>query len=266
MRSTSTAAILAGVGALMGCEDPPRAAARVAEAGASTAPAPPAREGCERVGAMEAALRDRSCVVARVGDDAVRAAMRQLAISASADPPEVIAGAAAVVTVTIRNTGPSEATVFLEARQRLPGPRTDWSRVAGVPEPAGTGPEAPHLFFPMTTTDAWDHDVDAAPTIPNSAERDPPPPTTLAIRLRPGGALTHGSPWWAYRIPAPLPIVKDDAGRRRYVPKTSAVNLSPGEYTVTVDVPLFGLGKEERKASARIRVARAPLPDGDVRR
>ncbi len=112
----------------------------------------------------------------------------------------------------------------------------------------------------MTTTDARDHDVDALPTIPGSAIPSPPPPTTLAVYLRPGGKLTHVASWWALRIPATAPVVQDDAGHR-YVPKTSALALAPGEYDIVVDLPLYGLTREERKISTRVRVVRAPKLD-----
>lgn len=186
----------------------------------------------------------------------MRASLKYLSIALIVEPPEVISGNTALVTVEIKNTSSRETTILFEAKSRMPGPRTDWSRVAGVPEPVGSNPDPPRLFFPMTTTDAWDHDVDALPTIPNSVDRTPAPPTPLAVHLRPGGKLTHHASWWAYRIPAPAPIVKDDAGHR-YVPKTSAINLSPGDYAIVVDLPLYGLGKEERKVSSRVRVVKA---------
>lgn len=271
----SSKAIVSGMAALLlSCEDPPRPRPGVRDASPSASSAPratasapasaPPREGCARGGSMVAAVADESCVVTHVEVDAVRASMRQLALHASIEPPELLGGGAAVVTITIENTSPTEASVYLEAIPRRPGPRIDWSRVSGVPVPVAP-PEAPRLFFPMTTLDAKRRDVDALPTL-KEVEEEPHEPTALLIRLRPGGKLTHHMSWWAYRIPAPLPIVKDDAGRHRYTPKTSAVALSPGEYTIDVDLPLHGLSPEERRLSVPIRVVRGLLPDGGVRR
>ena len=230
------------------------------------APPPPAprREGCARVGVLDGAESDPSCVVKRASEEATRAALKQLSITLEPEPPEVVAGSTALLTLTIKNVSTSEATLFLEARPRLPGPKTDWSRVVGIPEPRSTASEVPRLLFPMTTTDSYDRDVDQLPTVPGSAP-PPSPPTILAVHLRPGGKLTHVTSWWALRIPAPAPIVTDDAGHR-YVPKTTAINLFPGEYTVTVELPFYGLSREERKVTARLAVTRAPLPDGGFRR
>lgn len=189
----------------------------------------------------------------------MRASMKVLSIAIAADPPEVVAGSTALVSVSIQNTASTETTVVFEARTRLPGPRTDWSRVIGIPEPRAASTDTPKLFFPMTTTDAWDRDVDSLPTIAGTAIS--PPPTTLAVHLRPGGKLTHHLSWWAFRIPAPAPVVQDDAGHR-YVPKTAALPLTPGEYNVVIELPLYGLTREERKLSTRVRVIRAPKLDG----
>ena len=115
----------------------------------------------------------------------------------------------------------------------------------------------------MTTTDSYERDVDAVPTV--AGTNAPSPSAVLAVHLRPGGKLTHVMSWWALRIPAPAPVVKDDAGHR-YVPKTTAILLFPGEYTITVELPLYGLGREERKVTTRMRVTRVPLPDGGLRR
>ncbi len=250
---------------LIGCEDPPKAAPVVVDASASAAPPPPPqREGCARVGVLAAAESDPSCVVKRATEEATRAALKQLSITLDAEPPEVVAGSTSLLTVTIKNTSSSEATLFLEARPRLPGPRTDWSRVLGVPEPHPTASEVPRLLFPMTTTDNYNRDVDQLPTVAGSAP-PPLPPTILAVHLRPGGKLTHVSSWWALRIPAPAPVVTDDAGHR-YYPKTTAINLFPGEYTVTVELPFYGLSREERKVTTRLKVTRTPLPDGGFRR
>jgi hypothetical protein len=193
----------------------------------------------------------------------MRELMKSLAVTISVEPTQVIAGGTAVVTVTIRNTSPAESDVLLEARTRAPGPRPDWSRVLGVPEqrePPASSPEALHLFLPMTTTDSSGREVDALPTLGGGAAA---PPTVLEVHLRPGGKLTHTASWWALRIPAPAPVVQDDAGHR-YVPKTTALPLSPGEYNLMVELPFFGLTREERKISTPVHVVKAPPFDASV--
>jgi hypothetical protein len=255
--------LLAFSTALSGCDDPPRAAP-VADASVSLPPpSPPPREGCARGGSLDSIETDPSCVVKRSSEEAMRLALKQMAITLDAQPPEVVAGGTSLLALTIKNTSSSEATLFFEARPRLPGPRTDWSRVVGIPEPHPVASEVPRLLFPMTTTDGYDRDVDALPTVAGTSVPSPSP-TLLAVHLRPGAKLTRNMSWWALRIPAPAPIVTDDAGHR-YVPKTTAQSLLPGEYTVTVELPFSGLGREERKISTRVRVMRAPLLDGGVR-
>jgi hypothetical protein len=191
----------------------------------------------------------------------MRASMKNLAITVVVEPSETHAGGTALANLTIKNTSQVETLVVFESRTRLPGPRTDWTRVLGVPEPHAALVDSSKLFFPMTTTDHRDRDVDALPTVPGSAGATPPPPVPLGVWLRPGGKLTRSLSWWALRIPAPAPIVQDDAGHR-YIPKTSALALDPGEYNIVLELPLYGLTREERKYSARVRVTRAPRLDG----
>jgi hypothetical protein len=247
----------------LGCDDPPRVVPQ-ADASAVPPPAPPPREGCTRAGTLDGIESDPSCVVKHVNDEAMRGAMKSLSITIAAQPTEVVAGSTSLLEIMIKNTGPAETTLFFEARPRPSGARTDWSRVVGIPEPPATVAEVARPLFTMTTTDSYDRDVDAVPTIAGSVVHAPPP-TVLAVHLRPGAKLVKSISWWALRIPAPAPIVKDDAGHR-YVPKTAAINLYPGEYTVTVELPFYGLGREERKVSTRLRVTRVPLPDGGLRR
>jgi hypothetical protein len=253
---------------VVGCEDPPRLAALDASTSASASrvpppPPPPQREGCARSGAMSGIESEPSCLVKKGNEDAMRAALKQLTITLDPEPSEVVGGGTSLLALTIKNTSAFEATLFLEARPRAPGLRTDWSRVVGIPEPHPAASEVPRLLFPMTTTDSYDRDVDALPTVPGSGAT--PQATIFAVHLRPGAKLTHNLSWWALRIPAPAPIVTDDAGHR-YIPKTTAQILSPGEYNVTVDLPFHGLSREERKIVTRLRVTRTPLPDGGLRR
>ncbi|MBX3216215.1 MAG: hypothetical protein KF850_29520 [Labilithrix sp.] len=249
--------------ALAGCEDPPRAAPAVDASVSPPPPPPPPRAGCARTGGFDGVEGDPSCVVTSASEEAMRAALRNLSITLTPSLTEVVGGGTALLTLTIKNTSPVETTLYLEARARPAGPRTDWSRVVGIPEPHPASAAEPRLLVPMTTTDSRDRDVDAVPTVATHAP--PPPPTLLAVHLRPGGKLTRVVSWWALRIPAPAPAVTLDGGHR-YVPKTTAQNLPPGEYTVTVELPFYGLGREERKVTTRIGVTRTPLPDGGFKR
>ena len=226
-------------------------------------PPPPPREGCARVGSLDALESDPSCVIRQVGDDVMRTSMKTLAIGVVLEPPEVTAGASGSFALSIRNTGPSEVLVVLEARPRPIGPRLDWTRVVGIPGERVPTSDTPRLFFSLTTSDSANHDVDAMPVLSGSTPA-PGALTLLGVHLRPGGKLTHTSSWWALRIPAPAPMYQDDAGHR-YYPKTAAVPLLPGEYTATMEVPLYGVTREERRFGARVKVVPAPLKDGGVR-
>jgi hypothetical protein len=257
--------------ATLSCEDASRTALRVdagTEAASATSGGPaaasvPVVPGCARSGSasFSALETDPSCIVPRAKEGAMRDAAKQLTITVTVDPAEVVAGRSANAVVTVRNASASDVDVLLEARTHAPGPRPDWSRVAGVPEqrePTAAS-DVPHLFLPMTTTDAAGHDVDAVPIVPGSTPA-PASGTILEVHLRPGGKLSHTAVWWALHIPAPAPIVKDDAGHR-YVPKTSALPLYPGDYNVVIELPLWGLTHEERKYSAHVHVTRPPRLD-----
>jgi hypothetical protein len=118
--------------------------------------------------------------------------------------------------------------------------------------------DRPRLFFPVTTTDARDYNVDAPPTLPASAATSAPP-KAIGVRLRPGAKVTYTTSWWAFRIPAPPPIVVDDAGHR-YVTKTLPAPLWPGDYTVKIELPLHDVPAPERTVSGRVRVEPSPSP------
>lgn len=172
------------------------------------------------------------------------------------EPAVVETGTAAVARLTFTNVTAAEALLVFDVSTRAPGPRPDWSRLAGTPDVRGDLPETPRLHFAVTTLDASHRNVDAMPVVNvNGAEAS----SRVGVRLRPGGKLTHSLPWWALRIPAPAPIVKDDAGHR-FVPKTAPVPLATGDYTITVDVPLHGVAPEERIVSAHVHVEAAPKP------
>ncbi len=250
---------------VLGCEDAPKIVV-VPDAGPPPpAPLPPPREGCARTGSLEGIESDPACAARAPTEEAARAALKQVAISVTVEPPEVLAGGTALLKVVIKNTSPNEVTLWFESKTRSAGPRFDWARVAGVPEPHAAYPDAPRLFFAMTTTDPHDRDVDSMPTVSAGSTIVPPQPTPLAVHLRAGGKLTHVVAWWALRIPAPAPVVQDDAGHRFY-PKTMAYPLAPGEYGVALDLPLHALSREERKQAVRINVLPSAFPDGGLRR
>lgn len=247
--------------ALAACDDAPTAPRKDASIDQELPPppAPPPREGCSRTGILDGIETDPTCVLTKVPDDAMRTALKRLTVSVTPELTEVPAGATSLLTIAIVNTSKAEALLVFEGRARAPGPRTDWARIAGVPEPKGAS-DQPRLFFTETTTDASERDVDALPTLGGSTPQ-PPPIVPLGVWLRPGGRLVHKASWWAVRIPAPAPIVQDDAGHR-FVPKTTALPLTPGEYAVGIDVPFLGLSREERKVVARLRVVRPALDGG----
>jgi hypothetical protein len=254
----STAATVALV---VACDDPPKIAP---DSGSATLggvdagePPPPVvvRDGCLRSGLLDGVESDPTCAVkAPPSEDAVRAAMKQLEITVAPEASEVYAGGTIHITVTIKNISPTEAQVWLESRSRSTGARTDWSRVVGVPEPHAGVNEVPKLWFPMTTTDQWDRDVDGVPTTGTGAA---PTPAPLLVRLPPGKKLMRKIEWFALRIPPPAPMYQDDAGHRFY-PKTLALPLPTGEYGVAIDLPFFALSKEERKQALRLKVLAHP--------
>lgn len=217
------------------------------------------RDGCERsVSGFEGLEADPACLITAVREDVVRAAWKQLSVQCTLSPETVTPSATALFVLTVTNTSKSDALVVLDAKVRPSAGRTDWSRIVGIPEPRAASESAPRLFVPLTTTDARGHEVDAVPTLPVPAGS---PEAIVGVRLRPGGKLVHKASWWAFRIPAPQPIFRDDAGHR-YVPKTAAVGLSTGEYHVVADVPAHLLTREERACVARVRVVKVSDLDG----
>jgi hypothetical protein len=220
---------------------------------------PPSPEGCARTGSLDGVETDPTCVVARGNDDtAMREAMKHLTFELKADAPVVIAGGTTVLRLAIANTSTNEVSLMLQAQPPSAGPKPDWTRLAGVPQPppAVSGvvaPESYRLVIPVRTLDANDHVVDGLPVTPSAA---PPSLRSLRVRLKPGARLTQTFTWWALRIPAPGPITRDDAGHR-FVPKTAPVPLSPGQYLINVELPLGGIGPPESVVSARVRVEKA---------
>ena len=245
---------------LCACDEPK--ATSVVDATAEAAPPPPARtgEGCLRSGSLDAVETDPNCVMPKVSDDVMKDFGRRLTLRLDVEPETVITGSTAVLRLTITNVASSETLVVFDAYPKGTSPRPDWTRLAGVPDVKGEQPDLPRLQLVVSTADTHDHPVDAVPLKTGDSLAPSTGPRLLGVRLRPGAKLTSAATWHALRIPAPAPIFKDDAGHR-FVPKTTAVSLYPGEYVISVDVPLHGLAPAERTMTARVHIEKAVPPD-----
>jgi hypothetical protein len=259
MRDSEIAAVILCAGlAAQGCDPAPAPAPAPAPSSSPALPlyVPPPPEGCARTGSLEALEADPTCVVARGNEEAtMREAMKHLTFELKADAPVVAAGGTTILRLTIANGSANEVPVLLQAQPPSSGPRPDWSRLAGVPEPkpAASGvivPESYRLVMPVRTLDANERVVDGLPITPSVAA---PSLRSLRVRLRAGGKLTQTFTWWALRIPTPGPITRDDAGHR-FVPKTAPVPLSPGQYVINVELPLGGIVPPESTVQTRVRV------------
>jgi hypothetical protein len=224
---------------------------------------PPPPEGCARTGSLEGVESDPTCIAKSGDDTTTRDAMKHLAFELKPDTSTVTTGGTVVLRLTITNQAKTEIALVLDAQPTSAGARPDWTRLAGVPEPkpAPSGmpaPEGYRLTMPVRTLDTHEHGVDGLPTTPsvNTAAL-----RSLRVRLRAGGKLTQTFAWWALRIPTPGPITRDDAGHR-FVPKTAPVPLVPGEYVVTVELPLHGISPPESIVSTRIRVEKPDVSSG----
>lgn len=247
--------------ALIACDEPKATA--VVDAAVEAAPPPPARtgEGCARAGSLDSIEADPSCVMPKVSDDVMKDFGRRLTLRLDVEPETVVAGSTAVLRLTITNVASSETLVAFDAYPKGTSPRPDWSRLAGVPDVKGEQPDLPRLQLVVSTADTHDRPVDAVPLVTKNDSLAPSSgPRILGVRLRPGAKLTSAATWHALRIPAPAPIFKDDAGHR-FVPKTTAVALYPGDYVISVDVPLHGLAPAERTVTARVHIEKATPPD-----
>jgi hypothetical protein len=217
------------------------------------------REGCVHSGPIEAVESDPTCVVARADESVTRDAMKQLTVELVPDAAVAVGGTTVLLRLAITNRSRSDAELVLVAQPPGATARPDWTRLAGVPElrtsPSASPLEGFHLAMPLRTLDAHERSIDGLPTTAPLAASS----RLLRVRLRPGQKLTHTFAWWALRIPAPHPIFHDDAGHR-IVPKTAPLPLPPGEYVVTVDLPLFGVSPAEAAASARLRVEKGEAP------
>lgn len=247
---------------LVACDEPKAASSADAGAEASSPPAVPVRtgEGCARSGSLDGVETDPTCVLPKTSDDVMKDFGRRLTLRLDAEPETVIAGSTAVLRLTITNVASSETLVVFDAYPRGQSPRPDWSRLAGVPDVKGEQPDLPRLQLVVSTADTHEHPVDAVPLVAQSPLTTSSGPRILGVRLRPGAKLTSSTTWHALRIPAPAPIFKDDAGHR-FVPKTTAVPLQPGDYVISVDLPLHGLAPAERSVTARVHVEKPTPPD-----
>lgn len=248
--------LLAGV--LAAC-DAPRPQPAPPPPSASMAPVyvPPPAEGCARTGSLEGVEGDPTCIVSRADDVVMRESMKHLSFALEPDTQAVMSAGMTNFRLTITNGAPFEVPLLLDARPPGAGPRPDWARLAGVPEPkAGSAgaalSDSYRLGLVLRTLDSRDRCVDGLPTTagPTAAA---PVTRSLRVRLGPGAKLTQSFTWWALRIPPPGPITRDDAGHR-FVPKTTPVPLPAGEYGVAVDLPLHGISPPESTFSTRIRV------------
>lgn len=247
---------------LLACEDPKATGGFDASSEAAAPPPPAARtgEGCARAGSLDGVETDPSCVLAKVTDDVMKDFGRRLTLRVEPEPETVIAGSTAVLRLTITNVASSETLVVFDAYPRGQSPRPDWSRLVGVPDVKGEQPDLPRLHLVVSTADTHEHPVDAVPLVANNPLGTTSGPRVLGVRLRPGAKLTSTTTWHALRIPAPAPIFKDDAGHR-FVLKTTAVPLYPGDYVISVDVPLHGLAPAERTVTGRVHVEKPIKPD-----
>jgi hypothetical protein len=174
-------------------------------------------------------------------------------MSVQADSADVVPGGVVNLRVAITNTNARAQTIVLESHPPYALGRPDWSLLAGTRPPEGPAVDAYKVFFAVRTVDARELPTDRLPLVPPAS---PPPVRLLRIRVAPSASLTETLPWWALGIPAPYPPFKDDAGHR-HVPQTSPKPLSPGEYGVRVEVPIFGLAPNERMVTTTV-VVRAP--------
>ena len=239
--------------------DPPGARGGAADAGddaRSTArgardePLDTLGPGCRRTGAISAIELDESCVVPGAEPRETLAALRQLMTTLTTDAPETLGGGQLNVRLAITNTGKQPVALVLEAEPPGAGAHYDWSLLSGLSPPRAPQNEGFKMRFVMRTLDAREQSTDQLRIVAPAA---PPPVKLYRIILAPQATLTHSFQWLALRIPAPYPPFDDDAGHR-VVPKTAPRPLAAGKYTVSVDVPFYGVAVQQRTVSTPVLV------------
>ena len=220
----------------------------------------PPREGCARTGELDGLENDATCIVPKADEALTRESMKEVAIELTPDRPSIVAGSTMLMRLAIVNRGKTEASMVFVAQPAAATARPDWTRLAGVPELRPGSPDSPRILLFMRTLDKGDRSVDGLPTTPQATGASA---KLLLVRLRAGARLTHALPWWALRIPPPMPIFYDDAGHR-FVPKTAPVPLPAGEYGVAVNLPLYGVSPAESTATARVIVEKVEKNDGSA--
>ncbi|MCL2725067.1 MAG: hypothetical protein FWD69_11585 [Polyangiaceae bacterium] len=217
----------------------------------SAVESPSVREGCVRTGALDLAEKDVTCILSHPPSEIVHDLARALEITLAADPPEVPQGGTTLLRLAVANGTRREILVPFEVAAPGSLAHPDWSRLAGGPELRGDPTTGSRIVFPLVTLDTHERSVDALPMLAPSAL--PSPARIVAVRVPPGGKLTHVVSFWAMRIPAPAPAYRDSADHL-IVPKTFPVPLVPGEYIARLEVPIVGLLPIERQVSANVRV------------
>ena len=226
--------------------DDARAAARAEGHGPDDALGP----GCRRAGAITGVEIDEACVVPTADPQETLNALRVLTLALTPDARETLGGGQLNLRLAITNTGKRPVALVLEGEPPGGGAHYDWSLLTGMSPPRVVQTEGFKARFALKTLDAREISVDQLRVIAPAA---PPPVRLYRVVLAPQAVLTHSFVWLALGIPAPYPPFEDDAGHR-IVPKTSPRPLTPGKYTVAVDVPFYGVAAPQRITRATVTV------------
>ena len=257
MRSGGAGAgLFAGVLLAGACDPPPtraisdggddaRAAAQV-----DKAPTDSLGAACRRSGPITGVEADESCVVPAADPAETVGSLRALTATLTPDSPQTLGGGQINLRLAITNTGKRPVPLVLEAEPPGAGSHYDWTLLSGLSPPRLAQNEGFKARFAMKTLDARESSVDQLRLV---APASPPPVRLYRVVLAPQATLTHSFVWLALGIPAPYPPFEDDAGHR-IVPKTAPRPLTPGKYTVVVDVPYYGVAVQQRLVSAPVTV------------
>jgi hypothetical protein len=216
----------------------------------SNEPADSLGPGCRRAGAITGVEADEACVVPTADPAETMTALRVLTATLTPDARETLGGGQINLRLALANTGKRPVAVVLEGEPPGGGPHYDWSLLTGLSPPRVVQSEGFKVRFGMKTLDGREISVDQLRLV---GPATPPPVRLYRIVLAPQAVLTHSFVWLALGIPAPYPPFEDDAGHR-IVPKTSPKPLPPGKYTVTIDVPFYGVAAPQRVARATVSV------------